>query len=73
MRAQVLLGIVFLWFLGLRPGEMIESKEHLDNEGLCWKDFQISMQTDQDGQRLFQAKVSIRNRKNVKHSAKAKM
>lgn len=70
MRIQVCLSIILLWYLGLRTGEMVESKEHVgDNEGLLWKDFEISMQADANGSPVFCAKVSIRNRKGKRKQA----
>lgn len=70
MRIQIALSIVFLWYLGLRVGEMLQGTEHAgDNEGLLLKDFDISMQANSDGRPKFFAKVSIRNRKGRKKQA----
>lgn len=59
--------------MGLQPGEMIESKEYLDNQGLYYKDFQISILPDHNRQQIFQALITLCNQKNVKNSAKPKI
>lgn len=63
-RIQLPLAIIFLRYLGLRTGEMVQGEEHLgDNEGLHWGDFDFSMEAGEDGARFFSARISIRNRK----------
>ena len=63
-RVQLALSILFLWYMGLRTGEMLESREYTqENEGLLWKDFAISIHPDRNGVSRFTARVRLRNRK----------
>ena len=64
MRVQVALSILIMHFVGLRPGEFVESSAHRgSNEGLHWGDVNIMMIPNREGAPLFVAQLQIRNRK----------
>ncbi|KAM3419395.1 hypothetical protein BST61_g5324 [Cercospora zeina] len=62
-RLQVLLLLLLFLFLGLRPGEVIESGAYVkSNKGLKWKDVEFFVSLE-NGRRRIAANIQIRNRK----------
>jgi len=69
MRLQLAFSILVMHFVGLRPGELVESTAHQgSNEGLLWKDVDIMMIPNREGAPLFVAQLRIRNRKGRRDS-----
>ncbi|WPH01245.1 Hypothetical protein R9X50_00408200 [Acrodontium crateriforme] len=63
-RAQITFAIVVMHYLGLRPGEIVESTAHRrTNEGIHYRDLKILMFADEVGHRRFAIKLHVRNRK----------
>ncbi|KAI7489735.1 hypothetical protein KC357_g2124 [Hortaea werneckii] len=64
MRIQTSLAILVLYYLGLRPGELVESSAHNgSNEGIWYGDLDIRMKANAEGQREFTVQLLVRNRK----------
>lgn len=60
-RVQLAMGILFIWYMGLRTGEFIHNACSLPNEGILWKDINISLLYESSPS--FHVQVTIRNRK----------
>lgn len=66
VRLQIATALSFLWYLGLRTGELLESRgASLKNEGVLWKDVHI-YKVEVDGVARFHAQIHVRNRKGKK-------
>lgn len=64
MRMQIVFALQLMHFVGLRPGEFVESSAYSNsNEGLLWGDVDIKMIADRNGCNFFFAFLSLRNRK----------
>ena len=51
-------------FLGLRPGEMVESSNYAgSNEGILYKDLTVVVCYDESGNLVYVCMIKIRNRK----------
>ncbi|SMR57364.1 unnamed protein product [Zymoseptoria tritici ST99CH_3D1] len=61
IRIQIATGILCIWYMGVRTGEFTENACSLPNEGLLWKDFNISLIYDSSP--TFHIQVQLRNRK----------
>lgn len=63
-RLHISLSLLLLIFLGLRPGELVESSSHAgSNEGVRYKDVTFMAVLGTNGRRTLVAQVRIRNRK----------
>ncbi|KAK3672642.1 hypothetical protein LTR78_007454 [Recurvomyces mirabilis] len=64
VRLQLTLAVFILHYIGLRPGELVESSCHAgSNEGLLYGDFKFLMIPDSQGQPTFAIQPKIRNKK----------
>jgi hypothetical protein len=64
VRVQIATAILILHLIGLRPGEIVESRAHKDtNEGLHYGDMDMTLMTNESGERLWRIHFRIRNRK----------
>ncbi|KAI6914838.1 hypothetical protein KC318_g431 [Hortaea werneckii] len=64
MRIQLSFAILLLFYIGLRPGELVESSAHNStNEGIWYGDLDIRMKADAQGCPEFTVQILIRNRK----------
>ncbi|TKA23571.1 hypothetical protein B0A54_17771 [Friedmanniomyces endolithicus] len=65
MRVQLTLAVYVLHYLGLRPGELVESSAHTgSNQGLWYKDLTVFAYPDTAGRARSVVQPTIRNRKN---------
>ena len=63
VRPQIALSLLLMLYIGLRPGEFVESNAHRgSNEGLHWGDVQFMMIADCNGQPLWRVELKMRNR-----------
>ena len=63
-RLQLSLSILLMIFLGVRPGEFVESSNYIkSNEGLLYKDLTIVVSFDERGDPVYVCMIRLRNRK----------
>lgn len=63
-RVQLSLSVLIMIYLGLRPGEMVESSNYVgSNEGILYKDLTFVVTYDDSGNPVYVCMIRIRNRK----------